>query len=508
MQENEFEKKVQQRMEEFRLRPSDAVWGAVAHSLEKKRRRRIVVFFVFLLAGLGLAGFSGYYFLSNQSKPSIVEQNSTLPKKTSSTIPSTQSSERATRPSNVERKGSLSESITSSPDNTLRKKGEQVIPGQEKIVEEGKVLSPESSEPASKKTVKRLQPDIDNTKPTVAIARAGKQKDQKKISEKSPANELSESKSQNKKVVEEKTEIAQLEKPVEDAPANTFVKPVTDSANQADVDVAKSTEPWQEVDQPKTDVSKTAKRSKLKWGLDFSVGAVNGSSSALSFGDSQKSLDALLISGPPVQGFPGGTAYFPPQPPSPTNAGLGFKIGPVAEKELSKRSRVSFGAQYAYMTTHVKIGTYSPTTLVINNSFSQSVRVNAAYQGTYQKNHTNRYHFVHLPLTYHLQLNKGEKLPIDWKLGVAPGYLFATNAVLYDSVAGGIYYKDKNAFNKFQFNLHTGIDFRFDKGRRLQWSVGPEISMAMTKLVDDPYTKRQYLLYGGIRGKLFFSKKK
>ncbi len=508
MQENEFEKKVQQRMEEFRLRPSDAVWGAVAHSLEKKRKRRIVVFFVFLLAGLGLAGFSGYYFLSNQSKSGIAEQNSTLSKKTGSAVPSTQSTEQTSQPTAGEKNRSLSETRTDLPKNTITKAGERDLKREEKAFEEGKAPTPVSSGTAAKKPVKKLKADIVSTKPSTTITRTGKQKDQKKVPGKAQATELNENKILDEKVVEEKTEIAQMESPVEDAPANTFVKPVSDSANQADVDVAKSTEPWQEVDQPKTDVSKTAKRSKLKWGLDFSVGAVNGSSSALSFGDSQKSLDALLISGPPVQGFPGGTAYFPPQPPSPTNAGLGFKIGPVAEKELSKRSRVSFGAQYAYMTTHVKIGTYSPTTLVINNSFSQSVRVNAAYQGTYQKNHTNRYHFVHLPLTYHLQLNKGEKLPIDWKLGVAPGYLFATNAVLYDSVAGGIYYKDKNAYNKFQFNLHTGIDFRFDKGRRLQWSVGPEISMAMTKLVDDPYTKRQYLLYGGIRGKLFFSKKK
>ncbi|HRO70598.1 MAG TPA: hypothetical protein PK951_09465, partial [Chitinophagaceae bacterium] len=159
MQENEFEKKVQQRMEEFRLRPSEVVWGAVAHSLEKKRRRRIVVFFVFLLAGLGLAGFSGYYFLSNQSKPGIVEQTSTPPKKTSSSVPSIQSSEQATRPSNVERNGSLPGLNTSVPDNTLSKTGEQVFPGQEKMVEEGKVISPESSEPVAKKTVKRLQPD-------------------------------------------------------------------------------------------------------------------------------------------------------------------------------------------------------------------------------------------------------------------------------------------------------------------------------------------------------------
>ena len=75
MRENEFEKRVQQQMEEFKLRPSDAVWEKVEEELRKKEKRR-VVFFIFLLVGLSLLGYTGY-FISNQSTQNIAEQTFT-----------------------------------------------------------------------------------------------------------------------------------------------------------------------------------------------------------------------------------------------------------------------------------------------------------------------------------------------------------------------------------------------------------------------------------------------
>ena len=41
MQENEFEKRVQKKMEEFRLRPSDVVWERVEEELRKKKKRSL-----------------------------------------------------------------------------------------------------------------------------------------------------------------------------------------------------------------------------------------------------------------------------------------------------------------------------------------------------------------------------------------------------------------------------------------------------------------------------------
>ena len=56
MQENEFEKKLQQKMDALQFQPTEEVWQKVqAQVVEKKRRRRGIVFF-FLLSGLIIAG--------------------------------------------------------------------------------------------------------------------------------------------------------------------------------------------------------------------------------------------------------------------------------------------------------------------------------------------------------------------------------------------------------------------------------------------------------------------
>ncbi len=49
MQNSEFEKRVQQKMEELKLTPTDAVWEKVAAGLppEKKPRRWIIFFLLF-----------------------------------------------------------------------------------------------------------------------------------------------------------------------------------------------------------------------------------------------------------------------------------------------------------------------------------------------------------------------------------------------------------------------------------------------------------------------------
>src|SRR5688572_13857424 len=79
MQENEFEKRLQEEMGEFRLRPSDDVWSKIDVQLRKKKRRR-VVFFIFLIAGLSLVGYSGYDLLTPK-KQTLTEQKVTKTEK-------------------------------------------------------------------------------------------------------------------------------------------------------------------------------------------------------------------------------------------------------------------------------------------------------------------------------------------------------------------------------------------------------------------------------------------
>ncbi len=65
MEENNFEKRVQQEMSDLRIHPSDAVWENVKLRIEKKKSRRRV----FLIFFLGVLLLSGGYFIFNSPRP-------------------------------------------------------------------------------------------------------------------------------------------------------------------------------------------------------------------------------------------------------------------------------------------------------------------------------------------------------------------------------------------------------------------------------------------------------
>ena len=512
MRENEFEKKVQQRMDDFRLRPSEAVWGKVAGELNRKKKRR-TIFFIFLLSGFGLLGYSGYYFF-NHSKQNIVERNSTLnSNKYSQSGKAQQKKPGKTTINNSTPAdpGSINDAqVEAGPQSNSRTIGlpeEQAangtgtgeagkeIPFQEIVKQKNERGVSLSTTTLSKKSLKH---PLKSTVPVTV-------KDEKATATVDRDVQDYKNYPTSQATVDDYKDITKMNKtetipgPVIPSPAQKRSDSTAKSTASLELEVDSS---LLAIENPKQEAGKF---SKLKWGIDFSLGVSDSRKSALPFSNNQNTLDSYNNAAAPA--FPGSAGYFPIQPPSPVEAGIAFKVGPVAQMQLSKRSRISVGLQYAYMTSRMKTGTYTATTVVVNNALSQSLRLSAVYQGTYRKDFTNKFHFVHVPLTYHLQLNKGKKLPVDWNIGASAGYLVATNGLLYDSAAGGIYYHDKDAYNKFQFNLHTGFAFRFGNNSNIQWSVGPELSMAMNKLANDPYSKKQYLMYGGVTGRLIFSKK-
>src|SRR5687767_10293687 len=69
---NEFEKQVQQKLDELQLRPSPAVWTDVEKQIRKeKKRRRVIVFWWLLPLLLTGAGAIYYYSQVNSSDSTI-----------------------------------------------------------------------------------------------------------------------------------------------------------------------------------------------------------------------------------------------------------------------------------------------------------------------------------------------------------------------------------------------------------------------------------------------------
>lgn len=530
MQENEFEKKVQQRMEELRFRPSDAVWEHVEKELRRRRKRRVLIF-AFLLAGLSLLGYSGYQFFYSENKniADNIEQTSTP--STSDTL--------STENKNLREKNNTHPNRPITEKTITDKTTDQPVAAEEKPLANekkdnliiGSETAPVEKEKKQSLASKTIDRPAARAKNELAKQKTNNPSVQKAVSSKRKSASEKVSKVNDEEVLVKNDRQSDLKK--DNQEAVPVMDPLPDETIIAERTVRKETNTDAVRDSsqnfvPKTDSialaadlpakdslqseiasaikSSSPSKKKLKWGIDFSIGmSETGRPVIADDGGAQKSMDAMLN---PFPLTPSYAAYIPPMPPSSINPGFAFKIGPTLEWQLTHRSSVTFGLQYMYASTRTKIGEYKDTSVIINNFVTHNRSVDAVYRGYRKESYSNSFHFVQVPVSYQLQLNRGTKTPILWNAGISAGYLVGTNAVLYDTTAGGIYYEDKNAFNKVQLNLHTGFAIRFGVNRKMQWSIGPEFSMGASKLVKDAYNKKQYLFYSGLTGRLIFSKKK
>ncbi|MEO6843615.1 MAG: hypothetical protein ABI184_00505, partial [Ginsengibacter sp.] len=72
MEQNNFEKNVQQKLEELKIPPSDAVWDNVEKKIGKKKRDRRLIFILFFLI---LFLLSGGYWLFHSTRNDSELQN-------------------------------------------------------------------------------------------------------------------------------------------------------------------------------------------------------------------------------------------------------------------------------------------------------------------------------------------------------------------------------------------------------------------------------------------------
>ncbi|TMI75603.1 MAG: PorT family protein [Bacteroidetes bacterium] len=311
--------------------------------------------------------------------------------------------------------------------------------------------------------------------------------------------------------VQKKTGVEENVSKINNEPVATETKKAADSEQTNAIPVstdkpevknaAKTEEPKQAV------VKKEPGKTRTRWGLDFSVGVSSVQTEPfpkLKFGASADALYAgssqNLPSGTPV----GGAA--PPTPPSDITQGLSFKIGYRREWKVSERSSFSGGIQYAYESTHMKIGSAVDSSLRVAASYNNyaSMQVNKSYRAGDKDKYTNSFHFVSIPIGYHWMVNKN--LPLQLNFEASLSYLLSTNALVYSSSNGGIYYRDEDAFNKMQFAIGTGLSYRFKTKKGTEWVVGPQLSFNTSSLLANDH--KQYLWFGGLNTQLFFPKKK
>lgn len=510
MPENEFEKKVSSELQGLKVKPSETVWIRVEERIRKKKKRRVFMI-VFLLAGIALLGYWQWDNFLGESKGDITKTETPSQEKNTSANRSDQDTNNENK---IDDKTQEVKTNVESKDVDDKKllnidKASKRIPSdvsKDKITEQKTINRKKNSGPAVQgkgKPGNNKKISKPGQKKVVALTDADLAilsiDDPKTVKDTATAKDIDDDnvnpdKNQNFNPTNNKIDAIKVDTLVKkvDVKKDSLAKKV-DSVLKA---VA--------VDSPIVNIPKKPSNKTWKWGAQFIPGIsfLNENGFSISM---EKSADALNYQNPSS----GSGTVAPGQKPSEVKPGFAFQLGGFIQRQLTQKTNLSLGLQYGFYSTRIGIGLRRDSLLRFANLFSSMGEANSVYNaGGDTIHYTNRYHFIELPLRFQWQLNKNKTWPISWNAGASVSYLFATNALMYDTAFNGIYYQNKKLLNRTQLSLSTGISFTIANNRRMQWGLGPFIDFHLNKLVDNPFERKKYLLFTGVRTSVLFNSKK
>ena len=240
------------------------------------------------------------------------------------------------------------------------------------------------------------------------------------------------------------------------------------------------------------------------------VGGISAGVGDLRKGKTTKAASSYGVADSPIFLGPSNAPGIPTNaaailPPSESEAGFAFQVSGGIQYSLSRRSSVYAGLAYGYNSNRIRVGEYR--NVALQQNFSPAYTTNArAYTGYPTKSFTDQYHLISLPVKYQFIINPASAFKVQWNAAVTPGYLIASDALVYSPALGGSYSRDKSVYNRFRLNVGTGFDILMGRGSRMRWSVGPEVSVSLRKLSTNPHDNQQYLYYGGLSGRIYFNR--
>ena len=482
MADPNFEKQVQQKMEELQFAPSETVWQKVDAEINKEKKRRPILWFIFFL-GLTLAG-TVFYFSNNLKNTSVTADNAIVKKDL------TQNKKQE----NIDnkKKGKSSESIASveSYSETSGKKNKNEI-----IKTDGFI---------NKKNKKLIVSTFQNESKKFADKNYSvKNQNEKSVNKNQLINK---NKSSSKKLL-----INKQEKNEDDVAENMNAEKETKDVNKKiNETVDEKKENNQQIDSAKKTITTASEKSIVKDSMinktvaqkdkktdttsKWKIGITGGAGfSGINTGLFKSAMVATPAAAP-TNIYNPGTANIS----SKINNGFSFSAGFFAKKFLSKRISFSGGVTYHYYSTTIKTGSYSDTTIfVYYPTANASSPVSNSYNYGNSNSYVNHYHFVELPLLISFQMNKNKNLPINWEAGFTVSYLINTNALQFDDTKN-IYYKNNSAFNKTQASAATALTIGFPvHGNILH--VGPQFQYGFTQLLNKNSGNTEHLFFTGIK---------
>jgi hypothetical protein len=471
---NEFEKQVQQKMEELKLTPSEKVWQEVEYRIRKeKKRKRILFWFVFLFLFVG-GGLTTGIWLTNKNH---ILQSANEANNIQLVPPPSQ--EQAT-----EKKQSLKNNFEKTTTGKNKTKGININETRNSEVKKYPVPQERSFE--KNKWVKsrgtELTPLVitkENEKTNIIKNKTGHDQNTEPVVKSNTT--LSQPINPQKDVIVS-NEIAGIEKNDKQEIPKQSIGPINDSTA-----IAKAEE--------KTPVHQIKKTKKWYWGIMLQKGRSRVADGFKFFNTDKVYADAFT-----TQSSPGSSLVYRVSEIRPSGS---FIAGLYAQRTVSRRVDINFSLGYSYLSTKMNIGNRVDSSFRVSNS-SSGFFVNNFYSALNStSSYTNRYHFISFGTELSWKIINSKKISLYWENGFSYDHLLSSNALYYDRNLPG-YYKDFGLLTHNHFFLTTG--FSVPVFKRLM--INPFAEYSLTPVLRNTDSLRTHFTNYGIRIKFSLSNKK
>lgn len=472
MYDRDFEKRVQQKMEELKFSPSASVWNRVEKELTRNKQRRKPVFW--LLSLLFLAASGGIYFYFHENKPnSVVATKNSIPSpyEKNKSGSSGQNQETIAKSSSIQTTKAIHDDKNVNAEEGLKKQNPKKHIAEPLFSKTNKDQDQISSHNQDKK--QKTAGDI-NT-----VQSAGNNKSNQPGNTKAPAKS-------NTKELAASAAISsayESEKNLANTNNNSETKPKDPALKKVDSTMVSSP--------TKSSSAKQKGVKQQKWNFGIAGGAGVSTVFQSIFKTTTVSSPTYLnnVSAPP----PNGTAYSS----STIRPGFSFNIGFHVQKGISSRWLFTTGLFYHYYTTEVQTGTKvdSPITVMTNSTVSYASRY--YYTRGSNSNYTDHYHFIQLPVTMQYEFARIHKFHLAWEAGLSLSQLIASDELHFDN-STGVYYKASDQLNKTQLNVNTAF-LVSSNHNKLSLQFGPQVEYGLTNMLKSDAESNQHMFYAGLK---------
>lgn len=531
MHSNEFERRVQQQMEGFKLPPSDAVWQNVQEGIRRERRRRIWKYVPAAAALLLLV--PGYLLFVPNHHPAL---KTTAEQSETGKLPSGVNSEKesqtaAVNPSNTKHYLNDSNLYTQSHSGSIDKNTDGKEPvAKDKLNEDAITASKASGIAATNTTNAKNEKNnsaVNTTKnsanpsllangnssknaakhnaagahnPYVGAAVTGgavvglssnslaKNNSKHPDKTKHSNNNLNSSSEVNSTNVAEPSDNIVLVVPAND---NVVIEEDLRHALVPGVAFNKAVN----VSAPAIAIAQTKpitvqRHSSWSWGVQATPGLSNITKT---YATTEKTMNAAMMSyasGP----YNRGNSYVIPYPQP--NNGASFNIGMFMKKAFRKTS-VEVGVNYSYYSASVKVGAKTDSNAVVRLQDMTLLSANTFYQAGEDYTYHNKYHFIEVPVTFGFYMFHLGEAKVVGTVGGSFAYMVDGKMLFRNSY--GTHFENKSLLNRTQVFVNAGIGVELNEKGKLPVTIGPVISYGVTRLSEPATSTGQHLISLGLK---------